>query len=114
LVKRNSLCIVFAGISLTACGGDATDSSAVLRSGTDQTSAAGTDESLATADDVVTIPVSGESDVAERTCDGIGRALGEMAAVPGAAAEMFGFELLNQLSSLLTEEGWATVWTKKP
>ncbi len=105
-MRRNLLCIALVGMSLSACGSDAKDSSAVGAASTVQTSAAGPATSPATpaTDDVVTIPVSGDSDVAQRVCDGIGRALGEMAATPGAVAEMYGSELLTQVSSLLTED----------
>ncbi len=99
------MCIALAGFALNACGSDAKDSSAVTAAGTDQTSAAGKDESPATsaADDVVTIPAAGEGDVSQQICDGIGFVLADMAAIPGAAAAMYGPELVVKLSDVLVE-----------
>jgi hypothetical protein len=99
VMKSILLCTVLAGISLTACGSDAAGSSAATSAGAGQTTVAGSTETPATP--AATIPVAGAGDLAQGVCDGIARALGEMAAVPGAVAEMYGAELLNQLSSLV-------------
>jgi hypothetical protein len=91
-MPRRLLFIVLVGMSLTACGSDTTPSSASPTAAPEQTDA---------TDDVVTIPVAAGSDLIQRVCDGIGRTLGEMGAIPSAVAEMYGPELLVQLSSLV-------------
>jgi hypothetical protein len=91
-MRRNLLCFLLVGMSLTACGSDATPSSAGPTTTPAQTDATG---------DVGTVPAAGGSDLTQGVCDGISRALGEMAAIPSAVAEMYGPELLVQLSSLV-------------